>query len=368
MDVSEIRVRFPITERYVYMNVANHSPPSTPVQGAIRGFLEDWDDLSRHGDRRVEKACNGFARLVGAEPDEIACQPNTSAGLTVVAEAIEYPHGANVVVNDLENPANLYPWMAQRWKGVEVRVVKGVDGAVRLEDVEGAVDNDTRVLSVSQVQWLTGARSDLGALADVAHDHGALLVVDGIQAAGSLSVDVSRDDVDFYACGSYKWLLGPSGAGFLYVREDLIDSVEPPFYGYRGISRNSLDTPRLKDTAKRLELGEPSYLSFVGTGAAIEMLLGLGARWIESRVLRLSGMLHDGLRDLGVDVVSPEDEEMRSGVVSFASGDDRGLHEALVAAGFVVSLRSAGIRVSANFYNTEDEVSRLLDLVMETAC
>ena len=363
MNVSKVREWFPITDDYVYMNVANHGPPSLPVQDAVRGFLDDWDRLGRHGDRRVVEACERFAKLVHAEPDEVCAQPNTSMGLTAVAETLKWEAGMNVVTDDLENPANLYPWMAQRRKGVELRVVRGVEGEVRLEDIEEAVDDDTRAVAISHVQWLTGARSDLRTLSGICHDYGAYLVVDGIQAAGSLAVDVHRDDVDFYACGSYKWLLGPSGAGFLYVRDEIVESLEPPFFGYRGVSGRGVEGVEYKPNAKRMELGEPSYLSFVGTMAGMGMFLELGSEEIEDRVLKLSGMLHEGLRGLGVEMVSPSDEGLRSGVVSFSVGEDGALRDSLASAGFVVSMRAAGIRVSADFYNTEDEVERLLGIV-----
>ena len=126
LDIREARREFfPITENYIYMNAANHGPPSIPVQDAVRGFLTDWDRLSRHGDRRTSEACDSFAKLVKASPDEVCAQPNTSAGLAAVAESINYERGQNVVVNDLENAANIYPWMGQRRKGVELRVIEG---------------------------------------------------------------------------------------------------------------------------------------------------------------------------------------------------------------------------------------------------
>ena len=361
MNVQKVREDIPVTEGIVYLNVANHSPPSRPVQDAIRGFLADWDRLERYGDRRVEEACHSFSKLVNASADEVACQPNTSAGLTVVAETVDLKRGMNVVVSDLENPANIYPWIAQRRRGIEVRIIRGVGGAVRVDDLDKAVDDDTRVLAISHVQWLTGARSNLRELARIAHDHGALLVVDGIQSAGSLVVDVKRDDVDFFACGSYKWLMGPSGAGFLYVRDELIDSLQPSLFGYRAVKEHSLREPKLKETAKKMELGEPSYLSFVGTKAGIDMLLELGPDAVERRVLKLARLLFDGLLELGVKIVSPSEEELRSGIVTFKTGDTKRLYKSLTRDGFVVSLRTVGIRVSPNFYNTEDEVEKFLD-------
>ena len=366
MNVEKVREDFPISNEFIYLNVANHSPPSRPVQDAIRGFLEDWDRLARHGDMRVEEACRSFARLIGANPCEVAGLPNTSAGLTIVAESLPLERGMNVVTNDLENPANVYPWLAQRRKGIEVRIIKGEAGAIRIKDVERGVDDQTGVLAISHVQWLTGARSDLDAMAEIAHDHGAYLVVDGIQSIGSLLVDVKRDDIDFLACGSYKWLLGPSGAGFIYAREELIEDLEPPFIGYRAVEGHSLEETRLKGTAQRLELGEPSYLSFVGTREAIDLILDVGPIAIGKRVLKLSGLLFEGLQGLGIEIASPSDEGLRSGIVSFTTGDDRGLYESLTRAGFVVSLRSIGIRVSPDFYNTEDEVERFVEHVRKS--
>ena len=362
LDISKVRREyFPVTNEYIYMNAANHGPPSIPVREAVRGFLNDWDKLSRQGDRRTSEACNGFAKLVKASPDEVCAQPNTSAGLAAVAESLHYENGQNVVVNDLENAANIYPWMAQQRKGVELRVVKGRDGDVPVDDIEKMVDDDTKVVALSHVQWLTGGKADLKAIAGIAHEHGAYLVVDGIQAAGSLNIDVHKDNVDFYAAGSYKWLLGPSGAGFLYVKQEHVDSLVPSVYGYRG-ARGGME-PKLKDTAKRLEFGEPAYLSFVGTGAAIDMFLDIGPQAIESHVMKLSNTLHDGLSELGVKVVSPGDGAKRSGVVTFHTEDMEALKKSLDDSRFIISRRALGLRISANFYNTVEEVELLLEHV-----
>jgi len=357
----DLRDPFPITSQCTYMNIANHSPPSTPVKAAIRGFLDDWDRLSRHGDRRVEQANASFARLIGAEPHEVACMPNTSQGLAAAAGSMAFRRGDNFIVNDLENWANVYPWTALRSRGVEVRVVRGRGGAVRLEDVEAQTDDRTRAISISQVQWLTGARCDLSSLAELAHSRGGYLVVDGIQAAGAVRVDVKRDEVDFYACGSYKWLLGPSGAGFLYAREDVLGDLSPREWGYRAVKEHSLDEPTLKDSAQMLEFGEPSYLSFVGTWAGIEMILNLGVDRIERQVLSLSSRLIDGLTGLGVNLVTPVDPSLRSGVVSFTTDATEEHYRRLTEDGFIVSLRPAGLRVSTGFYNTAEEVDRLLE-------
>ena len=364
MNVEKIREEFfPVTKTTTFLDIANHSPPCVPVQEAIRGYLLDWDRLDRRGDARTEEAVASWAKLVGCTPEEACSQPNTSSGLATVAEALRFEEGDNVVVNDLENPANLYPWIAQKPKGVEVRVIRGRVGAVQLDDLGKAVDDKTKAIAISHVEWLTGVRHDIRAMAEIAHEHGAYLVVDGIQAAGALKVDVKRSEVDFYACGGYKWLVGCSGAGFLYVRGELIPEIEPVQFGYRSVEEHDMERPRLKDSAKKYELGEPSYLSTVGTMAAIKMLLDLGPPAIEARVLKLAQRFYDGLEHLGVTIVSPKEKSMRSGVVSFTTKDPEATFKLLKERGFYLSLRPAGIRVAIDFYNTEEEIDRLLSVL-----
>ncbi len=359
--MNDLREPFPITDHLVYMNIANHSPPSTPVKEAVIGFLDDWDCLSRYGDRRVEEANRSFAKLINADPDEIACQPNTSRGLATVAASLNIVKGDNIIVNDLENWANVYPWIALREKGVEIRIVEGREGAIFIEDIEKQIDDRTKVISISHVQWLTGARHLLKPLAELAHSCDAHLVVDGIQAAGALNVDVKHDDIDFYACGSYKWLLGPSGAGFLYARKEILGEINPVNYGYRAIKEHSLVKPTLRHTAQKLEFGEPSYLSFVGTKAGIDLILRIGPKRIEKQILSLSQRLIDGLSGLDLEIVSPIDRNLRSGVISFRTDNDDGHFKALSDMGFIISLRPAGIRVSTGFYNTTEEVDMFLE-------
>ncbi len=363
--MNDLRANFPITNEKVYLNTANHGPPSTHVKKAIQDFLVDWDNLSRHGDKKVELANQSFAKLIKATPEEIACQPNTSRGLAIIAASIGFKKGENVIVNELENWANVYPWTLQQKKGVDVRIIKSQRGAIQLEDIEREIDDNTKAASISHVQWLTGARHDLKPLADLCHDHGAYLVVDGIQAAGALDVDVGKEDVDFYACGSYKWLLGPSGAGFLYAKKELLPDLNPRELGYRAIKKHSLTDPILHDTAQKLEFGEPSYLSFVGTKASIDHILSLGTKRIEKQIIGLAQRLYDGLSALGVTMVSPEDPKLRSGVISFTTENPEEHYRKLTEAGYVISLRPAGIRISTGFFNTVEEVDGLIAKVRE---
>ena len=359
--MNELRTNFPITRHFKYLNTANHGPPSIHVRKAIEEFLNDWDNLSRHGDQKVEWANQSFAKLIKASPEEIACQPNTSRGLATVAASIDFKQGENLIINELENWANVYPWTLQSKKGVKVHIVKSQGGEIRLEDIEQMIDDKTKVISISHVQWLTGARHSLRPLADLCHSHGAYLVVDGIQAAGALNVDIKKEDVDFYACGSYKWLLGPSGAGFLYAKNEHLPDLKPQELGYRAVTENSLSEPVLHETAKKLEFGEPSYLSFVGTKVSIDHILNFGVKRIEKQITTLAQRLYDGLSSVGVKLVSPENPKLRSGVVSFTTETPENLYKQLTAKGYILSLRPACIRVSCGFFNTTEEIDGLVE-------
>ena len=367
MNVQQIRESsFPVTKSVAFFDTANHSPPCVEVQEAVRSYLLDWDRLDRRGDKRVEEACTSWAQLVGCLPEETCFQSNTSSGLSMVAETLQLKKGDNVIINDLENPANQIPWLAQRAKGVDVRVVYGRGGRVNIEDVEKAVDDSTKVIALSQVEWLTGARHNLKEFAEAAHVHGGYLVVDGIQAAGALKIDVKKDEVDFYANGAYKWLLGCSGAGFLYVHRDHINKMNPPHWGYRAVETHSLESPRFRADAKKFEQGEPSYLSTVGTKAALDLILRIGPTAVENRILKLTGKLHDSLTHIGASIISPKENEHNSGITSFTTGNTEATFKALKDAGYYLSLRQAGIRVAVNFFNTEEELDGLLETIRKT--
>ncbi|MBN1683372.1 aminotransferase class V-fold PLP-dependent enzyme [Candidatus Bathyarchaeota archaeon] len=364
MNVEKIREEyFPITKKIKFFDTANHSPPSIPVQEAIRNYLDDWDNLDRKGDQRTLETIESWSRLIGCNKDEACFQPNTSSGLAVVSEILRFKKGDSIIINDLENPANQIPWLAQRNKGVEIRIIRGREGYVHLEDVEKAVDDSTKAIALSQVEWMSGGRHNLREFADLIHENDGYLVVDGIQAAGALKIDVKKDKVDFYANGAYKWLLGCSGAGFLYVSKEHVANMDPQLWGYRAVEKHSLDRPYLKPTAKKYEFGEPSYLSTVGTKAAIDLMLKLGPSQIETQILKLNQRLYDGLSFLGAKIVTPEERKYRAGIVTFNTKNNLDTISTLKAEGFYISLRAAGIRVATNFFNNEQEVDKLLENV-----
>ena len=370
-DIQEIRHQFPVTKKKTFLNHAGVSPLPKPASEAIQTYLEE---RSSHGECSFDLAESKklFAELVQADPDEVALVPNTSTGLNISANALEYPQGSNMVTTDLEYPSVVYPWLRKKFKPrIEVRYVRNVDGRLPLEDFEKAIDDRTVAVAVSHVEYANGFRNDLKAIAEVTHEHGALLLVDACQSAGALRIDVKRDGVDFLATSCYKWLLGPAGAGFLYIRRDLIGRSEPTFVGWASVKPEVFETVelwdnrdlRLSETASRFEVGEPSVLSFVGATAALRLIMEAGTETIERRILGLTGSLIETLKEHGFKVQTPEELEHRSGIINFLVDNPKEKADKLRQRGIIVSARMRGIRVSPHFYNTEGEIKTFIETI-----
>jgi len=365
-DIQKIRERFPVTRSKVFLNHSAYSPLPQPVVDVMKKYNEDLC-LFEINEKDYSLGQEFFAKLVDAKKDEIALVPNTSTGLNIVANMLEYPKGSNVVTTDLEYPSVVYPWLKKRL-GAEVRYVKNVDGKVLVEDIERAVNDKTVAIAISHVEYVNGFRHDLKALAEIAHEHEAYLVVDGIQALGAIPVDVKKDAVDFLTSSCYKWLLGPAGAGYLYVRKELVEKFEPPFIGWASVNPEVFDTIefwdiwqlQLSKTASRFEVGSPSFISFVGAAVAIQLLLEVNIENIQKRVLDLTEIVIDFVKDSSFRLTTPEDRECRSGIVHFLADRAQKRAEKLKQKGIIISARSKGLRVAPHFYNTEEEIERLI--------
>ncbi len=365
-NLQRIRKMFLIVQDKIFLNHAAMSPLPKPVLRAMQKFARDFSETGIMSEdlRKTKKL---FAKLVGATKDEIAFVTNTSTGLNIAAHMLEYSSGSNVVTTDLEYPSVVYPWLGKRLDA-KVRYVKNVNGKIPLDDVEKAVDDNTVALAVSHVEYANGFRHDLRSLAEIAHKHGAYFIVDVIQSAGVISIDVKRDDVDFLTAGCYKWLLGPAGAGFLYVRKELIEKLESPFVGWASVKPEVFETIdfwdiwtlKLSETASRFEIGCPSIYSLVGATAAVQLLLDIGISKIEKRVLALTSHLIEALNELGLRIQTPEEPECRSGIVNFLVDEPERRVKRLSKKGIIVSARAHGIRVSPHFYNNEEEIDQLI--------
>jgi cysteine desulfurase / selenocysteine lyase len=368
MDWNQWRLEFPITEHLTHFNHAGVSPVSRRVAAAVTAFINEATVVTSAAQRRWEARSEAiraaFARLVGAQPDEIAFVKNTSEGLSLVAAGLDWHQGDNVIAVEGEYPSNVYPWFGLRRWGVETRMVRPVQGRVRVEDVRGLTDARTRVISVSFVDWNSGGRTNLRPIGEFCRKQGVLFCVDGIQGVGAVRLDVEGELIDCLAVGGHKWLLAPEGCGCLFVSRRVIDRIRSVLHGWKSVRDADTYLPYHFDPrpdAAKFEPGSPSVLGTYALGAAIDLLLEIGPDRIERRLFELTDRLADGLRARGARIVSPWEADARSGIVVFQRGEDpQGLCAELIRRGFIVRVRGGGIRVAPHFYNNEDDIDRLL--------
>jgi cysteine desulfurase/selenocysteine lyase len=371
MDIAEARKLFPITENYAYLNHASVSSLSTRVGLAMAQVIVDFREHGGVNEERwteqVEEARMLAARLINARPGEIALTDNTSRGLIIVANGLDWGAGDNVVTAETEFTANVYPWVYLRRLGVETRFAPARKGRILVEDVAEMMDEHTRLVALSFVEFGTGYRNDLAAIGGLCREREVCFSVDAIQGLGALSLDVRACQIDFLSAGGAKWLLGPVGTGVFYCRKGLIERLTPALVGWRSVVDRDdyyrYDSPLLPD-ARRFEPGTLNIPGLVGLGASLETLLEVGIPRIEERVLALTDHLIEGLEARGYDVVTPhEKREERSGIVAFKHGEHPAdeLHQRLREADVVISQRGGAIRVSPHFYNVEEELDRLLE-------
>ena len=368
----------PVTRRWAYFDHAAVAPLPEPARLAIAQWLEEateeGDTIWPRWSKRMESLRSTAAQMIHADPAEVALVPNTTTGISLVAEGFPWQAGDNVVTLANEFTSNIYPWMNLASRGVECRRVPVDGGRVDLGRVEEAIDSRTRIVTVSWVGYASGWRIDPAEVAAMAHRRGALLFLDAIQGLGVFPLDVETSGIDFMAADGHKWMLGPEGAGLLYIRREHLDRLRPMICGWHSVlagSRYDKIEFELKPAAVRYEGGSQNMVGFTGLNASLEMLreLGVGpnASPIADRVLEIADYAVDKLRDLGLPLVSPHEGTHRSGIVTFQTptADPQKVRQQLADRGIAVACRGGGIRLSPHGYATEEEIERLVEVVKE---
>ena len=367
------RSEFPVTETYIYMNHAGVAPLSRPVRDAMAGFLEDatvngavnaklWEETA--------ETCRGAAaRLINADPTEIAFMKNTTQGILIAANGVDWRAGDNVVTTAVEFPANVYPWWCLKERyGVQTRMVPERAGRIHVEDIASAIDERTRVVTISHVEFASGFRNDIQALGEICREYDIWFVVDAIQSLGAIEVDVQSCNVDILAADGHKWLLAPEGAAIFYCADEKRERLINTNVGWASVvnPRDFLNYDLMqKPDATRFEEGSYNSVGLYGLKAAIELLLDIGISVIKARILELTAHLIAGLEAKGYRVVTPRANSERAGIVIFES--DRHtpteIYESLYAENIITAERGSGVRVSPHFYNTISEIERLLEVL-----
>lgn len=366
-DLEAIRALFPVTRHRTYLMNAGQSPLNNRSRAAIDAYMDaaaiDLD--ARPAVREPIRAL--LAGLLGGAPNDYAMTTSTGAGISMVATGFAWRDGDNVVLPAGEHWNSTFPWFNLQGRGVETRTVQpDADNRVHVADLAKRVDGRTRIISVTAARFDTGFRADLRALADLAHAHGALLVVDGTQCVGASQINVIDDGIDVLACAGFKWLMGLAGTGFLYTNErarKLIAPVAPGMFA----AEHSFTRLTFHDDARRYETGTIAYTLLHGWAAGLRLLTELGIPAIAARNLHLTDRLVAGLRSTGHHLLTPvATPQERSAIITFTAGStemDQALFDRLAKAGVQVTPRSGSLRVSPNFFNTEAEIDRFLDLL-----
>jgi cysteine desulfurase/selenocysteine lyase len=369
-DKAALRALFPVTRNLTYLNHAALGPLSTPASEAMRKQAEDQRDYGalhwREWYAEYDLARESAARLIGAEPGEIAFLKNTSEGLSFVAEGFRWERGDNVVTTGLEFPSNVIPWKKLERRGVECRT------AARPEQIEELIDDRTRIVTVSSVAFHTGERVDIETLGAICKRRNVLLCVDAIQSLGMIPMDVRRANVAFLAADCHKWLCGPEGTTIFYVAAEHLERLDVLEHGWTNIERHGkfigCGTELLPDS-RRFEAGSANTNGIYGFRAAVDLLLEIGVEEIEREVVRLASRLADGLEGIGWSVSSPR--PIASGIIGATppNVEKRSLlwwHRKLEEQGIVCAPREAMLRFSPHVYNTDEEVdavSRALEAI-----
>ena len=368
-----MREHFSIVNHWVYMD---HAAVSPLTRDMVYGMSMRADDIMENGrmtagdwSEDIIQTRLMYAQIIGCGPDEVAFVHSTADGINLVANGLDWKQGDNVVLTDIDYPANIYPWMNQERHGVELKWVSPrEDGRIRVEDLAGAVDAHTRVLALSFVQFTNGFRNDLNAIGELCASKGVHLVVDAIQGLGAIDLDVREMKIAALAAHSRKWLLCPGGLGVLYVSRELLGRLHVTNPGADSVvdSQNYLDYKLVyRDSAERFEPSDFNPMAVSATRAMLAMFTGLGMSYIENRIITLTDQLCEGLLEKGYRLLSPRQPHEKSGIVTFTAEPDDvdAISKKLLEARVVHTRRSGNIRLSPHFYNTAEEIDLVLGLL-----
>lgn len=368
MEIEEVRKLFPYLKTgKIYFNHAATGPYSLRVVNAIQNFVTmrsegKIDDIDLIVGTAL-KAKNELRNILNAAEGTIAFVDNTSNGLNILAQGLNLKKGDRILLNDLEFPSNVYPFLNLRKNGVEVDFVKSKNGIVSAEDVIDKIKSETKLVSISFVQYLTGYRADLEKIGKYCRENNIIFSVDAIQGLPALRLDVEKNKIDFISCGTWKWFMGMQGFAFIYVSKKLQEILDQKFVGWTSVEGawNLLEYDlKFKKSADRYQNGTPISIGAIILDASLSLFKEFGYDNVETSVLNNSSYLITKLQEIGIDpVLAKAGKNNLSGIVSFKTQNAENLLKDLEKNNVQCALRGGMIRLSPHFYNTKEEIDKV---------
>lgn len=374
-NLQEFRSVFPALKDSLYFDIATKAPINDNVLEMSKHFFDNYDTGGgKRGDwlQATERVRMKFANLIGSKPTEIAITKNTSEGINIAASGINWKPGDNILVAlDIEHPNNVYAWLHQRRHGVNIKKIETPHGYIDIDEILKQIDDNTRLITVSFVNFLNGSVVDLKALGEICREKSIIFVVDAIQGLGGLPLNVEEMKIDILACGAHKRMMGIYGLGFFYCRESILEQVEPTYAALRSVPFTD-DHQFVKnidfefiESAKKYEIGNFNYLGTYAAEIGLDMINGLGVECIYGVISDLGHHMRTSLHEMGLKLGVPYEEnpQFESGIVNFESTNLQKIYEHLVSHNVECSVRRDSLRLGLHAYNTKEDVDRILTLI-----
>jgi selenocysteine lyase/cysteine desulfurase len=368
-SIEDFRKRFPVLAEKIYLNSCSQGALSQDVEESMLEYLRSWHKDGSPWDLWVDQYEAGrrqFAALIGAEPEEVALVASASAGVNALASALSFKQRNKVVLGEFEFPTMGHIWLAQRPRGADVIFVEAEKNRLGVEAYEALVDRNTLIVPLTHMCFMNGFRSPVAEITKIAHDRGALVLLDDYQDSGTRPIDVKAMQVDAYVSGTLKYLLGPPGLAFMYVRRSIAESLVPTVTGWFGQRNPFAFDVRLLDPApgtRRFESGTPPIPTIYGAIAGVKLLQQFGLQNVAYQIRLLTKALIRGASELGIQIKTPLDSA--GPLVVLQSKDADGLVRLFARDGVICSSRHDGLRISFHAYNTADDVKFVLQLLQQ---
>ena len=368
------RSEFPILQRKTYLNSCSLGALSNRSMQGLAQFMEMWNEWGAHAwyeiwMGEIAKARQKFAAIIGAQLHEVAIAPSVSVALSSIASALDYSKRNNVVMADMDFPTLAYQWLVKQRIGVECRFVESPDRIYTPPELfEREIDDKTALVATSRVFYTSGYIQDIRAVADIAHKHGAYMLVDDYQGTGQIPINVNAMDVDFLVTGTLKWLMGGPGLAFVYIREGLISQLQPTIAGWFGHSEQFQFKTRefdFRPDATRVEMGTPAVAAIYAANGGLDIVQEISVEQICERTRYLTNDLIAQAREHGWKVRAPLEPEQRSSIVMLEIEQPEEVVKALVARNIITDSRPGLLRASPYFYNTIEENALVIGAIAE---